>query len=58
MAILNMFVNDSDIPGGYVQMGNYVRSRITLIIQIILMIVIPIMIYLIHFKRYKIKLDE
>ena len=57
MVILNMFVNDSDIPGGYIQMGNYMRSKITLIIQMILMIVIPIMIYLIHFKRYKIKLD-
>jgi hypothetical protein len=52
-----MFVKDSDIPGGYVHMGIYLRSRITMTIQMLLMILMPLMIYLIHFKRYKIKLD-
>ena len=53
-----MYVKDSDVPGGYVHMGIYVRSRLALIIQMILMFIMPLMIYLIHFKKYKIKIDK
>jgi len=51
--IQSMFVDQSKV----IHFGLLVRSKSIIILQALLLLFMPILIYLIHFKKYKIKID-
>ena len=52
--IQSMFVDQSKV----IHFGLLVRSKSIIILQALLLLFMPILIYLIHFKNYKIKIDK
>ena len=52
--IQSMFVDQSKV----IHFGLLVRSKSIIILQALLLLFMPILIYLIHFKKYKIKIEE